>query len=146
MIWKCTNLVTSWGARTEKYVRGTGFFDEAGFEESEQSVMLKYRGVVGTLKTLRRRGVFELFVFELAGFYCMWICKENATKDEINNAFRRMSRLYHPDKHANRPGLNEKAVNLFTKIKKAHEVLSDPQKRAIYDAVGIKGLELTGLE
>jgi hypothetical protein len=33
--------------------------------------MLKYRGVVGTLKTLRRRGVFELSVFELAGFYCI---------------------------------------------------------------------------
>ncbi|ELT99888.1 hypothetical protein CAPTEDRAFT_177367 [Capitella teleta] len=79
--------------------------------------------------------------------YYAWLgLSKEATKDEINNAFRRMSRLYHPDKHANRPGLNEKAVNLFTKIKKAHEVLSDPQKRAIYDAVGIKGLELTGLE
>ncbi|ELT89678.1 hypothetical protein CAPTEDRAFT_193667 [Capitella teleta] len=54
----------------EKYVQGTGFFDEEVFEESEQSVMLKYKGVVWTLKTLRRRGVFELSVFELAGFHC----------------------------------------------------------------------------
>ncbi|ELU10995.1 hypothetical protein CAPTEDRAFT_203092 [Capitella teleta] len=38
--------------RTEKYVRGTGFFDEAGFEESEQSVM---RGLYVSQGTLKRR-------------------------------------------------------------------------------------------
>lgn len=44
-----------------------------------------------------------------------------ATQEEISNAYRRMSRLYHPDKHASRPGMTEKAELLFNKIKKAHD-------------------------
>lgn len=35
---------------------------------------------------------------------------------------------------------------LFDKAKKAHEVLCDPHRRAIYDTMGIKGLETDGWE
>lgn len=35
---------------------------------------------------------------------------------------------------------------LFNKTKRAHEVLSDPHKRAIYDNLGTKGLETEGWE
>ena len=39
-----------------------------------------------------------------------------------------------------------KAEMLFDKAKKAHEVLCDPHRRAIYDTMGIKGLETDGWE
>nr|CAG4648550.1 EOG090X03AJ [Polyphemus pediculus] len=40
----------------------------------------------------------------------------------------------------------KEAEVLFNKTKKAHEVLSDPHKRAIYDSLGTKGLETEGWE
>lgn len=40
----------------------------------------------------------------------------------------------------------QKAELLFNRTKKAYEVLSDPHKRAIYDSVGVKGLETDGWE
>lgn len=42
------------------------------------------------------------------------------TLDEINNAFRKLSRIFHPDKHFD-DEKKEKAEVLFNKIKKAHE-------------------------
>ena len=45
-----------------------------------------------------------------------------ASKEEINNAFRKMSRIYHPDKHTSEE-TKIKAETLFNKIKKAHEGL-----------------------
>lgn len=35
---------------------------------------------------------------------------------------------------------------MFNRIKRAYEVLSDPHKRAIYDSLGVKGLETAGWE
>lgn len=40
----------------------------------------------------------------------------------------------------------EKAELLFNRVKKAYEILSDPHKRAIYDSLGVKGLETEGWE
>ena len=54
-------------------------------------------------------------------YHYLYICLIQASKDEINNAFRKMSRVYHPDKHASNPAMKDKAEQLFTKIKKAHE-------------------------
>jgi len=54
-----------------------------------------------------------------------------ATAEEIKKAFRRLARKYHPDvsKEAD-------AVSRMAEINEANEVLSDPEKRAAYDAVG----------
>jgi preprotein translocase subunit Sec63 len=54
------------------------------------------------------------------GYVSCW--NEQASKDEINNAFRKMSRIYHPDKHTSED-TKIKAEVLFNKIKKAHEGL-----------------------
>nr|CAG4640722.1 EOG090X03AJ [Eulimnadia texana] len=69
----------------------------------------------------------------------------NASQEEITNAYRRLSRIYHPDKHAD-PIRKKEAEILFNKTKKAYEVLRDPHKRAIYDNLGTKGLETEGWE
>lgn len=57
---------------------------------------------------------------------------QNATPDEIKKAYRTLARKYHPDLNPNDPSAKEK----FQAVNEAHEVLSDPQKRAKYDKYG----------
>lgn len=68
-----------------------------------------------------------------------------ATPEEVNSAYRNLSRVYHPDKHVETEK-KAKAELLFNRTKRAYEVLSDPRKRAIYDSLGVKGLETEGWE
>ena len=44
----------------------------------------------------------------------------NASDEEINAAYKKLSRLYHPDKHLD-PDNKKKAEHLFAKLKLAHE-------------------------
>jgi len=53
--------------------------------------------------------------------------------------------MFHPDKHLE-PENKKKAEIMFNRTKRAYEVLSDPQQRAIYDSVGEKGLRTEGWE
>ncbi|GLH14443.1 DnaJ homolog shv [Gryllus bimaculatus] len=78
-------------------------------------------------------------------YYTFLNVSKNATNDEINNAYRRLSKVYHPDKHVD-PIEKKEAEHLFNKTKRAYEVLSDPHQRAIYDSLGIRGLETEGWE
>lgn len=55
----------------------------------------------------------------------------SATPDEIKKAFRRLARQYHPDVNKS-PDAEAK----FKEINEAYEVLSDEQKRAMYDRFG----------
>ncbi len=57
-----------------------------------------------------------------------------ATAQEIKRAYRKLARKYHPDLQA--PAERVKASARFQEINEAHEVLSDPEKRAKYDALG----------
>ena len=54
---------------------------------------------------------------------------ENANRDEIKKAYRRLSYLYHPDKN---PGDLHKA-ELFKQLNEAYQTLSDETKRNQYD-------------
>ncbi|XP_042899437.1 dnaJ homolog subfamily C member 11 [Parasteatoda tepidariorum] len=76
-------------------------------------------------------------------YYALLNLSKNASTEEITNAYRRFSRLYHPDKHLD-PVKKKNAEILFNKIKVAFEVLNDPHQRAIYDTLGVKGLETEG--
>uniref|UniRef100_A0A224XKU7 Putative molecular chaperone dnaj superfamily protein n=1 Tax=Panstrongylus lignarius TaxID=156445 RepID=A0A224XKU7_9HEMI len=78
-------------------------------------------------------------------YYAFLNVPREATTEEITNAYRRMSRAYHPDKHLD-PVHKKEAELIFNKTKKAYEVLKDEHKRAIYDSVGVKGLETEGWE
>lgn len=55
---------------------------------------------------------------------------KNASDDEIKKAYRKLARVHHPDAN---PG-DAKAEERFKEISHAHDVLSDPDKRAEYDA------------
>ena len=55
---------------------------------------------------------------------------KDANKFDIKEAYLAKARLFHPDK-------NPEALEYFTQIAKAYEILSDPHKRAIYDEESI---------
>lgn len=76
-------------------------------------------------------------------YYTFLNIGKDATTEEITNAYRRLSKIYHPDKHAD-PLRKRDAEVLFNKTRKAYDVLLDPHKRAIYDTLGVKGLETDG--
>ena len=70
------------------------------------------------------------------------IILKQSTTDEINSAYRRLSRQFHPDKHSSDPQQQRDALIIFNKVKQAHEILTDEHKRAIYDTVGRRGLDV----
>lgn len=78
-------------------------------------------------------------------YYSFLNVGRDATSEEITNQYRKLSKIYHPDKHTN-PDNKVYAEMLFSKTKKAYEVLSDPTRRAIYDTIGVKGIENEGME
>src|SRR5258708_4774821 len=55
-----------------------------------------------------------------------------ATPDEIKSAFKRLASQHHPDKNGGDPS---SAVR-FKEINASYQVLSDPQRRAMYDRFG----------
>lgn len=57
--------------------------------------------------------------------------RRDASPEEIKKAFRRLARQYHPDVNK-----EETAEARFKEINEAYEVLSDSQKRAMYDRFG----------
>ena len=65
--------------------------------------------------------------------------KKNATLDEIKKAYRESALRYHPDRvpHEQKKEAEEK----FKEISEAYAVLSDSQKRALYDQYGHSGID-----
>ena len=59
-----------------------------------------------------------------------------ADEDQIKKAFRKLAAKFHPDKS---PGKDNEAR--FKEINRANEVLSDKQKRALYDEFGEEALQ-----
>jgi len=57
---------------------------------------------------------------------------KNASQDDIKKAYRKLARQHHPDRN---PG-DESAEEKFKEVQTAYDVLSDPEKRKQYDAVG----------
>ena len=55
---------------------------------------------------------------------------EDATEDDIKNAFRKLAFKYHPDKN---PGNEKQAEAKFKEINEAYSILSDAGKRRQYD-------------
>ena len=64
----------------------------------------------------------------------------SAAEKEIAAAYRKLAIRYHPDSH---PG-DADATEKFKEAAEAYEVLSDSDKRALYDQYGHAGLEAGG--
>ncbi len=56
----------------------------------------------------------------------------DASKDDIQKAYRKLARKYHPDLNQNDPQAQDK----FKRVQEAYDVLSDDEKRAAYNRYG----------
>ena len=77
-----------------------------------------------------------LSVVHAEDFYKLLGISRSATAKEIKKAYRQKSLQYHPDKNK-----EEGASEKFTEINRAYEVLSDEEKKKIYDRNGEEGLK-----
>ena len=62
---------------------------------------------------------------------------KSADDTQIKKAYRQMAKKYHPDMN---PG-NAEAESKFKEVNEAYAVLSDPEKKQIYDQYGHEGLD-----
>src|SRR5919107_4723308 len=63
-----------------------------------------------------------------------------ASETEIKKAFRKLARELHPDVNTDDPEAEEK----FKAAAEAYEILSDPERRSVYDRYGHEGLSSSG--
>ncbi|RRT57146.1 hypothetical protein B296_00046427 [Ensete ventricosum] len=70
-------------------------------------------------------------------YYDVLQVPKGASEDQIKRAYRKLALKYHPDKNQG----NEEANKRFAEINNAYEVLSDSEKRKIYDRYGEEGLK-----
>lgn len=75
-------------------------------------------------------------------YYEILCVAKTATDDEIKKSYRKIAMQCHPDKN---PG-DKLAEERFKEAAEAYEVLSDRQKREIYDHYGHAGLSNTGFQ
>ncbi|KAI8808244.1 hypothetical protein BJ742DRAFT_772239 [Cladochytrium replicatum] len=72
-------------------------------------------------------------------FYKVLGLDANCSEDDIRKAYKKAALKYHPDKNS-APDAKEK----FNEISKAYEILSDSEKRTVYDTYGEEGLGQSG--
>jgi curved DNA-binding protein len=69
---------------------------------------------------------------EYKDYYSILEVSRDADPKELRKAFRRLARKHHPDVNPNDP----QAEQRFKEISEAYTVLSDPEKRSLYDRFG----------
>ncbi|KAK9193522.1 hypothetical protein WN944_004219 [Citrus x changshan-huyou] len=71
-------------------------------------------------------------------YYKILQVDRNAKEEDLKKAYRKLAMKWHPDKN---PNNKKDAEAKFKQISEAYDVLSDPQKRAVYDQYGEEGLK-----
>lgn len=76
----------------------------------------------------------------MSDYYEVLGVERDASETEVKRAFRKLARELHPDVNAHDPQAEEK----FKQAAEAYEVLSDPERRQVYDRYGSEGLRSGG--
>lgn len=71
-------------------------------------------------------------------YYKILGIEKTATIEEIKKAYRKMAIKYHPDKN---PDNKTQSEEKFKLVSEAYQVLSDPEKKNVYDQFGKAGLD-----
>lgn len=67
---------------------------------------------------------------------------KSANAGEIKKGYRKMAMKYHPDRNPD----DKEAEENFKAVNEAYQVLSDPEKKALYDRYGKSGLQSSGFQ
>ncbi len=73
-------------------------------------------------------------------YYELLEISRDADENELKKAYRKLALKFHPDRNQG----DKEAEEKFKLVNEAYQVLSDPQKRSIYDRYGVAGLENQG--
>jgi curved DNA-binding protein CbpA len=108
-----------------------------------QSVQLAARTSRATTEAARRsrRNAHDLSEPPMPAsrdYYAVLGVDRNANDDQLKKAYRKMAVKWHPDKNQDN---TEKAEAMFKEVGEAYDVLSDSNKKAIYDKYGEAGLK-----
>src|ERR1700721_2201506 len=76
-------------------------------------------------------------------FYVILGVERDASAEQIKSAYRKAALQWHPDRN---PNNKDEAEHNFRLAAEAYAVLSDPQKRPIYDRYGAAGLGSRGFD
>ncbi|KAJ3692299.1 hypothetical protein LUZ60_012649 [Juncus effusus] len=71
-------------------------------------------------------------------YYKVLQVERGASDEDLKKAYRKLAMKWHPDKN---PSNKKEAEAKFKQVAEAYEVLSDPQKRAVFDRHGEDGLK-----
>ncbi|MCD7453213.1 hypothetical protein HAX54_020087 [Datura stramonium] len=71
-------------------------------------------------------------------YYNILKVSRNASEEDLKKSYKRLAMKWHPDKNSQN---NKEAEAKFKQISEAYDVLSDPQKRQIYDLYGEDALK-----
>ena len=74
-------------------------------------------------------------------YYGILGVKKTAKPKDIKSAYRKLALQYHPDKVDGDAAAKEAAEKIFVQVSEAYAVLSDDEKRTVYDKYGKRGLE-----
>ncbi|WOG99703.1 hypothetical protein DCAR_0519058 [Daucus carota subsp. sativus] len=122
--------------RSEHLFNSSGFFSSL-IPPSFNSISRKpgYSFLSRNNQRSRYAGVVRAVSARDTHYYSVLNLKSNATLPEIKAAYRRLARKFHPDMNKG-PGAEDK----FKEISAAYEVLSDNERRSLYDRYGEAGL------
>ena len=83
----------------------------------------------------KRRG--RRLSMEGQDLYTILDLPKDSSEDEIKSKYRNLARMVHPDNH---PHNKEEAEIQFQRLKMAHDILGDKDKRKVYDKYGSAGI------